>query len=263
MSFSRIHIMITFLLIVSIPYAVSITFNLPNIGPQHLNREIQVNGSYISDGGLQLTPNEIGSDRTQKAGQAIYYRQLRLWDNCTGELASFSTNFTFVIDSNGATNYGDGLAFFLAEKNSVITKGGAMGLPIDPITINATNRFVAVEFDTYYNRWDPLPSNTSRVADHVGISISSLTSVRTQSWFSDITRGRECQAWITYDSVSKNLSVSFTGYRNNTIVRQDGLVYKVDLRNELPEWVIFGFSAATGASFQRNTIISWSFTSSI
>nr|XP_043629193.1 L-type lectin-domain containing receptor kinase IX.1-like [Erigeron canadensis] len=252
-----IHMIIIYLVIVSIPCAISISFNLTNIGPQNLNREIEVNGSYVSDGGIQVTPNEIGSDRSDKAGQAIYFRQLRLWDSSTRELVSFSTNFTFVIDSNGNTSYADGLTFFLAEKNSVITKGGSMGLPIDPIALNATNRFVAVEFDTFYNTgWDPSPH------DHVGISISSLNSSRTERWFSNITGGRECEAWITYDSVSKNLSVSFTGYQNNRVVRQDGLFYTVDLRNELPESVIFGFSAATGLLFQKNNVISWSFNSS-
>ncbi|KAI7730608.1 hypothetical protein M8C21_004001 [Ambrosia artemisiifolia] len=100
------------------------------------------------------------------------------------------------------------------------------------------------------------------MGDHVGISISSLTSVRSQRWLSNVTDGRVCRAWIRYDSVSNNLSVSFTGFQNGTVVRQDGLVYTVDLRRQLPEWVIFGFSAATGAQFQKNNVRSWTFDSS-
>ncbi|KAI3755351.1 hypothetical protein L1987_55148 [Smallanthus sonchifolius] len=149
------------------------------------------------------------------------------------------------------------------NRDIVSEGGGAMGLPINATTIVATSQFVAVEFDTFWNEdWDPIPGrNTSRF-DHVGISISSLTSVRSQRWLSNITGGGVCQAWIRYDSVSSNLSVSFTGYQNNTVVRQDGLVYTVDLRTELPKWVIFGFSAATGALFQKNNVRSWSFDSS-
>lgn len=45
-------------------------------------------------------------------------------------------------------------------------------------------------------------------------------------------------------------------------MRQDGLVHTVDLRKELPEWVIFGFSAATRDMFQKNTVRSWGFDSS-
>ncbi|KAI3702261.1 hypothetical protein L6452_27994 [Arctium lappa] len=96
-----------------------------------------------------------------------------------------------------------------------------MGLPIDPDTILATNRFVAVEFDTYVNGWDPKDSNNDPIGDHVGVTIGnltgiSLTSVRYQKWLS---------------------------------------------KSVLAERVIFGFSAATGASFQKNNVKSWSFSS--
>ncbi|KAK9077159.1 hypothetical protein SSX86_005495 [Deinandra increscens subsp. villosa] len=256
--------MITSFLLVFIPFVASFSFNFTNISSSNRNQDITIVGdSYVSNDGIQLTPNEIGSDRRQKAGRATYIRPLHLWDSGSGELASFSTNFTFVIDSNGGRDYGDGLAFFLAQNNSEITRGGAMGLPINATTIVATSQFVAVEFDTYPNTWDPVirGTNTS-MGDHVGISISSLTSVKSRKWLSDIAGGAVCQAWITYDSVSNNLSVSFTGFRNNRVVRQDGLVYTVDLKKELPEWVIFGFSAATGASFQKNNVRSWTFNSS-
>ncbi|KAD4179324.1 hypothetical protein E3N88_27915 [Mikania micrantha] len=263
MVFSRTHLIIYFLHVI-IPSVTSLTFNLTNINPSNQNQDIvsQGEGSYISNDGIQVTPDGIGSDRSQKAGRAIYIRPLHLWNNRSGELASFSTNFTFVIDSNGARAYGDGLTFFLAQNNSVISAGGAMGLPVNVTTAVALSRFVAVEFDTFWNSgWDPMVGNTT-MGDHVGISISSLASVRSLKWSSNITGGGVCQAWIAYDSVSNNLSVSFTGYQNNTVVRQDGLVYTVDLRKELPEWVIFGFSAATGALFQKNNVRSWTFDSS-
>ncbi|KAI3755348.1 hypothetical protein L1987_55145 [Smallanthus sonchifolius] len=90
-----------------------------------------------------------------------------------------------------------------------------------------------------------------------------LLLIKSTKWLSNITGGALCQAWITYDSVSNNLSVSFTGFdQNNTVVRQDGLVYTVDLKKELPEWVIFGFSAATGDWFEKNNVRLWSFDSS-
>ncbi|XP_024959838.1 L-type lectin-domain containing receptor kinase IX.1-like [Cynara cardunculus var. scolymus] len=251
-----------------IPYVASLRFDLPNIGPANQNREIitEGDGAYISSSGIQVTPDEIG-DRRRKARRARYFEPLHLWNNATGELASFATNFSFVIDSRSNGDYGDGLTFFLAENNSMIARGATMGLPIDQDTIVATNRFVAVEFDTYENNWDPRDSNNIYIGNHVGITISnltgnSLTSVRSQGWFSNITGGATCQAWITYDSISKNLSVSFTGFRNNTTVHQDGLYYTIDLRDVLTERVIFGFSAATGASFQKNNVKSWSFSSS-
>nr|GFA24225.1 L-type lectin-domain containing receptor kinase IX.1-like [Tanacetum cinerariifolium]GFA24233.1 L-type lectin-domain containing receptor kinase IX.1-like [Tanacetum cinerariifolium] len=163
------------------------------------------------------------------------------------------------MNSNGLRLYGDGLTFFLAQNNTVFTPGGAMGLPTNYSNVISPYRFVAVEFDTFWNVWDPLDSSNTSIGDHVGISISSLNSVTYQKWLSNVSGGGVCQAWITYDSVSKILSVNFTGYQNYRVIRQNGLDYVVDLRKELPEWVIFGFSAGTGALFQKNDVRSWSF----
>ncbi|KAF5814463.1 putative protein kinase RLK-Pelle-L-LEC family [Helianthus annuus] len=140
-----------------------------------------------------------------------------------------------------------------------MTPGRAMGLPVNYTTNEPMSRFIAVEFDTFWNGIDANASGNITLRDHVGIDINSLVSVRSQKWLSNVTGGGVCQAWIRYDSVSRNLNVSFTGYQNNTVVRHDGLVYTVDLRNELPEWVIFGFSAATGFRFQKQNVRSWTF----
>nr|XP_043629603.1 L-type lectin-domain containing receptor kinase IX.1-like [Erigeron canadensis] len=267
MAFFNIHFIscLLFVLILIIPYVTSLTFNFTNIRPQNENQEIHIegDGGYVSENGIQVTPDVITSDQSQKAGRATYYKPLHLWDSRSDELASFSTSFTFVIDSNKNKSYGDGLTFFLARNNSVISAdNGAMGLPIIESTTAERIGFVAVEFDTSWDSWDPLDSSNTSVGDHVGISVNSLISVRSQKWSSNVTGGGVCQAWITYDSDSKNLSVLFTGYQNNRVVRQDGLFFTVDLRNELPEWVIFGFSAATGATFQKNNVRSWAFNSS-
>ncbi|KAI3755513.1 hypothetical protein L1987_55315 [Smallanthus sonchifolius] len=263
MLFFRTHFIVSFLLVL-IPIAASLSFNLTNISPQNSNRDIvtEGDGAYISDGGIQVTPDGIGSNRTAKAGRATYITPLHLWDNRSGELASFSTNFTFVIDSDGVRTHGDGLTFFLAQNNSVITAGRAMGLPVNLTTIEPMSRFVAVEFDTYWNGIDPFVSGNISMGEHVGIDINSVVSARSQKWLSNVTGGGVCQAWIRYDSGSRNLSVSFTGYQNGTVVRQDGLVYTVDLRNELPERVIFGFTAATGTDFEKHNVRSWTFESS-
>ncbi|KAJ0533375.1 putative protein kinase RLK-Pelle-L-LEC family [Helianthus annuus] len=250
----RTHL-ITYFLLLWIPFAVSLTFNLTAITPQNRDIIIEGVGANITQGEIQLTPNV-----SKQAGRATYFRPLHLWNSTSGELASFTTNFTFVIDSNGREYYGDGFTFFLAQNNSEIHTGGSMGLPVN---VTVKSQFVAVEFDTFWNRlWDPLtPQNTS-MGDHVGITISSLISVRAQKWSSNVPGGGVCQAWIKYDSDLKNLSVSFTGFRNNAAFRQDGLYYSVDLSQVLPEWVIFGFSGATGALQQNSKVRAWTFDSS-
>ncbi|KAM7474818.1 hypothetical protein LguiB_022061 [Lonicera macranthoides] len=254
-------ITIFYFFLILIPHSTSLTFDFPNFFDHQ--GEIINNGSYISSEGLQVTPNELGTDRRLKAGRATYTSPLHLWDNSTGELADFSTNFTFVIDSSGSSLYGDGLAFFLARNNSVIEIGRAIGLPVDYDTGNATDPFVAVEFDTFWNsEWDPVNSTNLSVGDHVGININYLGPVQFEKWFSNITGGGVNEAWVNYNATSQNLSVVFTGFLNNRTVIQSGLSYTVDLRRVLPEWVIFGFSAATGTYFQKNLVKSWSFTSS-
>ncbi|KAL4581040.1 hypothetical protein LXL04_017247 [Taraxacum kok-saghyz] len=229
--------------------------------PENFSTDITITGDgYISDDGIQVTTDKNETAKSYRQGRATYIRPLHLWDITSGGLASFTTYFSFVIDSDSEAYYGDGLTFFLAENNSEISAGSSMGLPIT--NSRSTHPFIAVEFDTFANpEWDPRNSSNDLIGDHVGISINSLTSVASQKWYSNVIGGGVCQAWIKYDSLSKNLSVSFTGFQNNIIVRQE-LHYIIDLKVVLPEWVIFGFSAATGNAFQKNTVKSWGFNSS-
>ncbi|PSS02776.1 Legume lectin domain protein [Actinidia chinensis var. chinensis] len=236
------------------------SFNIPEIGSQHQNVNITIHqDAYISSQGLQVTSDEH-TNLAGRAGKATYREPLHLWDKASGDLADFSTHFSFVIDSYGSLIYADGLAFFLAPNGSNVTDGRAMGLPVDLKTIQPTSPFVAVEFDTHWN-WESDPLNVNN-GTHVGININSIVSNVSAVWESNITGGMENEAWIKYDSNSKNLSVVFTGWRNNTRV-ESGLHLLVDLRDcGLPEWVEFGFSASTGLYFEKNSVKSWKFHSS-
>ncbi|MFS7921909.1 putative protein kinase RLK-Pelle-L-LEC family [Helianthus anomalus] len=210
-----------------------------------------------------LGPASVDHSLPWLAGRATYSRVLHLWDKYSTDLASFSTSFTFVIDSYSNNDYGDGLTFFLAQDNSVINAGGSIGLPFDSTTKTTRHRFVAVEFDIFGgNEWDPTdPDTNMSVDDHVGIDINNITSVVSRKWLNNIRYGKECRALINYDSDSKNLNVSFTNLINDSLVWETGLDYTIDLRDVLPKWVIFGFSASTRDQFEKNNIISWSFNS--
>ncbi|KAE9447021.1 hypothetical protein C3L33_21086, partial [Rhododendron williamsianum] len=259
------------------PQTNSLTFNLSNFNDPDHKGNIKTDGeAYISSQGLRVTSNEGNTNLQGQVGKATYIEPLHLWDKPTGKLTDFSTHFVFVIDSDRSPDFADGLTIFLAPDGSNFTTGGAMGLPIDPATTNpptagtvplATSPFVAVEFDTYGNvdvgengywrDWDPF--NIGR-APHVGIDVNSLISNVTTAWYCNITNGIQNEAWIRYDSSSYNLSVVFT--TNDS--RVEGSIHLiVDLRNYLPEWVTIGFSAATGQLFERNTVTSWEFSSSL
>ncbi|KAK1430304.1 hypothetical protein QVD17_12951 [Tagetes erecta] len=243
-----------------IPYAAaaSITFDYKNITPTDSMDIILSGDSTYTRDGIQVT-----AQKPTLAGRATYTKFLHLWDKNSTDLASFSTSFTFVIDSYPNTNYADGLTFFLAKNNSVIKGRGSLGLPFSYSTNTSLYPFVAVEFDTFgLNEWDPKDSETNKfINDHVGININSITSVVCRNWFSNITHGKECRALISYSSDSKKLSVSFTSFKDNDPLWETGLDYTIDLRDVLPEWVSFGFSASTGDSYAKHIVRSWTFNS--
>lgn len=185
---------------------------------------------------------------------------MHLWHISTGDLANFTTRVTFAMYSKDQNDAGDGLAFFLAENGSVPPQsgGGDLGLfpPSPDPSYRPINPTVAVEFDTYQNPWDPFG-----IKDHVGIDVDSIVSKATMAWPTSMKNGSTGSALVSYDSTSKNLSVS--------LAFEDGLVdttlrtssCSLDLRVVLPEVVFVGFSAATGESAESHKILSWEFDS--
>ncbi|KAK6945850.1 Legume lectin domain [Dillenia turbinata] len=214
---------------------------------------------------IQLTVNRLDKTEENSTGRVRYGDLLHLWDKASEKVTNFSTHFSFVIDSQNSTPHADGLAFFLAPSDFPLPRaGGGQGLGL--LTLNradqpfnlSSEHFVAVEFDTWSNwywGWDP-------PGEHVGIDLSSMLSVASVSWMSSILDGKQIDAWISYDSISKILQVNFTGYQNNTKLLQN-LSYPIDLSNYLPEWVTFGISAATGIYYEIHTLRSWNFSSDL
>ncbi|KAI7986993.1 hypothetical protein LOK49_LG14G01481 [Camellia lanceoleosa] len=228
-------------------HANALSFNITNIN-QMFSDVNTIGAASFSNDSIQITPNKV-----TKAGQATYKDPFHLWDKAFGTLMDFNTYFLFVVDSEGNSIFADGLTFFLIPHDDPISYnlGGCMGLPITETDPPTWTSFVAVEFDTSQNRWD-----TSKT--HVGININSLTSNKTAKWDPNITYGKENEAWISYNSSSKNLSVVFTGYVNNEKIT-NSLSFLVDLRDYLTEWVRIGFSAATASYSEKHIIKSWSF----
>ncbi|XP_073125726.1 L-type lectin-domain containing receptor kinase IX.1-like [Henckelia pumila] len=262
-SISTIEIFSVFFFLVSIPAtrSVSLSFNLSSFGSYENYRSINTNGdAYFSPQGIQLTPSEFNVSQIARVGRATYIEPLHLWDKNSGNLADFSTRFSFVIDSSGSPDFGDGITFFFAPVYSTIklstAHGASIGLNTDNGYANSSaETFFAVEFDTYQNSFDPsIP--------HVGIDVNSMVSVTSANWHNDITQGRENEAWISYSGRSKILSVNFTNIFNN-VTSQGSLSFEIDLRDYMPEKVLFGFSGATGSYFERHTIKSWVFSSNL
>ncbi|WRX14411.1 Protein kinase domain - like 10 [Theobroma cacao] len=216
-----------------------------------------------SDNRIQLTFNLRDKGLNGSCGRATYYKPMHLWHNSSGKvvLADFTTQFSFVIDSLRNSSKADGFAFFLAPNGSKIppySGGGLFGLEnIDPTYINY--RFVAVEFDTFTNNWD------NAMSDHVAIDLNTVQKSLTSRpwWWSDTENGGKVDAFISYNSTTKNLSVVLLDTDDYTLKNSTSLSTILDFSIYLPEWVTFGFSGTTGALFEIHTIYSWNFSSSL
>lgn len=82
-----------------------------------------------------LAKSITGESTDGSIGRAIYNQPMLLWDKTSRNLTDFTTHFTFVINSQGRTSYGDGIAFFLAPNGSKApekaTNGEGLGLISD------------------------------------------------------------------------------------------------------------------------------------
>ncbi|XVF07520.1 hypothetical protein REPUB_Repub06bG0146200 [Reevesia pubescens] len=239
-----------------LPIAHSFSFNLTSFDPDASNI-ICEGDATVSSGAIEL--NRV--DYLCRVGRAVYADPIPLWDSSTMALADFTTHFSFIIDTQNASYYGNGIAFFLAPVGYPIppnSAGGFLGL-LNSTTRVATsqNHIIMVEFDSYFNAdWDP-------PFEHVGINSNSLTSLVHAPWHAGSNSGKLANVWITYNASTKNLSVFWTYDENPVFMGNSSLSRHIDLTKTLPEWVTIGFSAGTGEFTEYNTIKSWDFTSNL
>ncbi|XVE49435.1 hypothetical protein DITRI_Ditri01bG0082100 [Diplodiscus trichospermus] len=197
-----------FLFILSIPLLVLLplskatlsiddktNFTFPFFSPNMRDINYEGNAS-TAEGVIQLTINPKNKGLNGSVGRVTYYKPMHLWDNSSGNLvlADFSCQFSFVIDSLNSSHRADGFAFFLAPNGSQIpplSGGGFLGLESGNPTYNS--EFVAVEFDTYQNRWDPFG-----MSDHLAIDLNSVQKPLNHvqwSWI-DTVKGGKVDAFI-------------------------------------------------------------------
>lgn len=162
----------------------SVSFNFFSFQPN--TADILYEGeASVSGNALQITRNQVGVSLYESAGRASYAHPVPIWDAKTGKLTDFTTHFSFIINSFNQSPYGDGLSFYLAPSGSKLpsdSAGGYLGLVSKTSAFDASNNsFVAVEFDSNKNEWDPS-------ADHVGININSIFSVANVTWKSRVLK---------------------------------------------------------------------------
>ncbi|XVE83032.1 hypothetical protein DITRI_Ditri16bG0054200 [Diplodiscus trichospermus] len=246
-----------FSFIFTLPPANSINFQIPRFDP-NANNIFYQGDAKPSVGAIEF--NLV--NYLCRVGWATYAEKVPLWDSSTGRLTNFNSRFSFDIDLQGRSNYGHGLTFFLAPVGSQIppnSAGGFLGLFNTTTSDSSQNQIVLVEFDTLENpEWDP-----AGVGSHVGINKNSIFSANYTAWNVSFHSGDTADVLINYNSTTKNLSVSWSYQKTNNPQENSSLSYQIDLTTVLPEWVMVGFSAATGQYGERHTLQSWEFNSNL
>ncbi|XP_044443333.1 L-type lectin-domain containing receptor kinase IX.1-like [Triticum aestivum] len=245
-------------------WAFSLSFNLSFSDRDALKSVDFDRDAYTTASALELTKNTLDSEIKYSVGRAWYAHKVPLWSYATGEMASFTTTFSFRITPHKESlpNTGDGMAFFLGHFPSKVpgnsSTGGGLGLL--PRYANGTgdSQIVAVEFDTFSNL-----ECADINGNHVGIDVNSLNSTAvtdTTTWpGKNLTLPPHVmEATVKYHNDSKMLAVDLL---------IDDALYQVkatvDLSRYLPEEVAVGFSAATGEVAELHQILSWSFNSTL
>jgi len=210
----------------------------------------QGDAQTLNSGVIALTKRiKVPSGTLKPTTGRILTPPVSLWDTATGNVASFVTSFSFVIETTGNAPT-DGLMFFIAPQDTVIPPNSDSGRFGVVDSKNAYNQFVGVEFDLYANPYDP-----KSMTYHIGTNVNSLISLKVVKW--EWVSGSLTQVSIAYDSPSNTLSVVVT-YANGKI---STIAQIVDLKTVLPNTVRFGISGAS-VTGTAHDIHSWSFTAS-
>uniref|UniRef100_A0ACD5VH02 Uncharacterized protein n=1 Tax=Avena sativa TaxID=4498 RepID=A0ACD5VH02_AVESA len=244
------------------PPAASLSFNYPTFSSQD-QKDFRIEGdASFSVGWIDISANRYDGIGKSQGRVSYNAHPMLLWDKATGEVASFTTRFSFAIGIPDIDNKGKGMAFFLAGYPSLLpddSYGYDIGLTNQSTDATAAgdSRFVAVEFDTFN---DTQVSDPDATYDHVGIDVNSVRSQATKSLPNFSLMGN-MSALVEYDNVSSVLALTlWLGDGRN---QNYSLSSKVDLKSALPEQVAVGFSAGTSAAEELHRLRSWYFNSTL
>ncbi|KAG9154701.1 hypothetical protein Leryth_019044 [Lithospermum erythrorhizon] len=229
--------------------------------------------AMISNDALQITPDSASEDfdRKNKSGRIFLKTPFRLWDGhssnkSTSKIASFTTSFLINIYRPKNETAAEGLAFVIASNTQLPpnSEGAYLGLTNAKTDGNISNKFIAIEIDTFKQSFDP-------DGNHVGIDINSVESVKTESLSKhgiDIAPigPKFFNFWVQYNGSSKVLDIFVAEQEEKTgptppkpyspILSHKNL----DLKNIVNEYSYFGFSGSTGNYSQLNCVLRWNLT---
>lgn len=237
----------------------------------------------IYQGAIQVSPDtgNVGSYQdimVNKSGNVLLQRRFTMWrrldsgnGNGTGtgapprvQVVSFNSTFSINVFHlpDSSPRPGEGLAFVVAPSRAEPppgSYGGYLGLTNATLEASsgggpARSRFVAVEFDTLKQDYDPSDN-------HVGLNVGSVVSVAT----ADLTAFRiatnstgpaNYTAWVEYDGAARRVAV-YMAVRGQPKPAAPVLDSPLDLSQHVPEQAYIGFTASTGADFELNCVLDW------
>ncbi|MCH95941.1 L-type lectin-domain receptor kinase IX.1, partial [Trifolium medium] len=123
--------------------------------------------------------------------------------------------------------------------------------------VSSSNQIVHVEFDSLAN------NEFRETTGHVGINNNSIISSITTPWNASKHSRDTADVLVSYNSTTKNLTVSWKYQLTTDPQEKTSLSYSIDLMKVMPEWVTVGFSAATSHIGELNFLLSWEFNSTL
>uniref|UniRef100_A0A0D9W202 non-specific serine/threonine protein kinase n=1 Tax=Leersia perrieri TaxID=77586 RepID=A0A0D9W202_9ORYZ len=253
------------------PPPVSFSFNFSDPSSTYSLQDLQFDGDARNDPEKRLVDLSPAGTCAgcSAASRMAYAHPVQLYHQTSAgvfQVASFSTRFTFAIIPIDNGPRGDGMAFFLASYPSKLppmSSGGNLGLITQGITTAiGEDRFIAVEFDTVNNSFDPKGG-----IDHISIDISSVSDpkwvVNTTILPSNLTMNGTMEAFVEFDSTTRMLNASLWLRDPSSSYAEVSAILPDPISSLLPQQVAVGFSAGTASKKELNQILSWSFNSTL
>ncbi|KAI5675385.1 hypothetical protein M9H77_06335 [Catharanthus roseus] len=104
------------------PFANSVHFQVSRFS--HDQHNIIYQGDAVTFAGT-IELNRV--DYMNRIGQVVYAGNVPIWDSNSGKVSDFTTHFSIIIDTQNLSDYGHGLAFFLAPVGFQIPLNSAGG----------------------------------------------------------------------------------------------------------------------------------------
>lgn len=223
-------------LLIPTPVLSYIVFNFTSFPPNTPGINYSGDAYASGDNHVILTRKQVDMHLFASVGNVVYANPIQLWNGATGGVADFVTNFKFMIEVLNKRFYGDDIAFFMAPvgyKIPLNSGGKFLGLFNSTSDSSAPVKLVTVEFDTFYNDWDP-------DGNHIGIDLGSIESEVITRFPSDMKRGSAGTIRVVYNSTTSNLSVYLMYTSKDWYNENPTLSCSLNLKDTLPEKVITG-----------------------